>query len=163
MRSSIPEKVDRFLDLVKLIGGLIKNKSLKSFNGKIYRASFLKEELIKNIKIGQAMINSAFWSSSKKESVAKKFLKKNYKNTLIIANGGLNNNVDIHLEGISKYPHEEEVLFLPFCVFTIKSFNKVKELGLDYYILELENASDSSIIEPYSDETINGLNGKNRF
>ena len=45
--SSIPEKVDRFLDLIKLIGGLIKNKSLKSFNGKVYRANFLKEESIK--------------------------------------------------------------------------------------------------------------------
>ena len=73
LRSKIPQKVDRFLDLVKLIGGLIKNKSLKSFNGKLYRASFLKKELINNIKIGQTMTNSAFWSSTKKNLSQKSF------------------------------------------------------------------------------------------
>ena len=163
LRSSIPEKVDRFLDLIKLIGGLIKIKNLKSFNGKIYRASFLKDELINKIKIGQTMINSAFWSSTKKESVAKDFLNQNYKNTLIITNGGLNNNVDIHLEGITNYSEEEEVLFLPFCLFTIKSFKKVKEDNLNYYILELENNSDSSMIKPFSKEIIESLNGKNKY
>ena len=75
LRSTIPEKVDRFLDLVKLIGGLIKIKSLKSFNGKVYRANFLKEELINKIKIGQTMTNSAFWSSSKKKICCKKVFK----------------------------------------------------------------------------------------
>ena len=160
LRSSIPEKVDRFLDLIKLIGGLIKTKNLKSFNGKLYRASFLKDELINEIKIGQTMTNSAFWSSTKKESVAKDFLSQYYKNTLIITNGGLYNNVDIHLEGISKYPYEEEVLFLPFCLFTIKNFSKVQEGNLNYYKLELENNSDSSMIEPYSNEIIERLNGK---
>jgi len=163
LRSKIPQKVDRFLDLVKLIGGLIKIKNLKSFNGKLYRASFLKKELINKIKIGQTMTNSAFWSSTKKESVAKQFLNSNYKNALIITNGGLNNNVDIHLEGISQYPAEEEVLFLPFCIFTIKSFVEVKEGNLIYYKLELENNSDSSMIEPFNDYIIKGLNGKNNL
>ena len=83
LRSSIPEKVNRFLDLERLISGLINIKNLKSFNGKVYRASFLKEDLIYKIRIGQTITNSAFWSSSKK-SVAKQFLKNNYKNTLII-------------------------------------------------------------------------------
>ena len=133
---------------------------MKSFNGKLYRASFLKDELINEIKIGQTMTNSAFWSSTKKENVAKDFLSQYYKNTLIITNGGLYNNVDIHLEGISKYPYEEEVLFLPFCLFTIKNFSKVQEGNLNYYKLELENNSDSSMIEPYSNEIIERLNGK---
>ena len=163
LRSKIPQKVDRFLDLVKLIGGLIKNKSLKSFNGKLYRASFLKKELINNIKIGQTMTNSAFWSSTKKESVAKKFLNANYKNALIITSGGLNNNVDIHLEGVSQYPSEEEVLFLPFCLFTIKSFAEVKDGSLIYYKLELENNLDASLIEPYNDHIIKRLNGENNY
>jgi hypothetical protein len=96
----------------------------------------------------------------KKKSVAKKFLNANYKNALIITNGGLNNNVDIHLEGVSQYPSEEEVLFLPFCLFTIKSFVEVKDGSLIYYKLELENNSDSSMIEPYSNEIIERLNGK---
>ena len=57
------------------------------------------------------MVNSAFWSATKKESVAKKFLKQNYKNAMIITKGGLKNNIDIHLEKMSRYPDEEEVLF----------------------------------------------------
>ena len=57
LRSSIPENVNRHFDLIKLIGGLVKNKSLKSFNDTVYRATFLKDELIQKIKIGQTMIN----------------------------------------------------------------------------------------------------------
>ena len=53
---------------------------------------------------------------------------------MIIAEGGLKNNVDIHLEEISRYP-KEEVLFLPFCNFKIKSFEKVNENNLSYYRL----------------------------
>ena len=73
LSSSVPEKVDRFLNLIKLICGMIKIKNLKSFNGRIYRVSFLKDELINKIKIGQTMTNFSFWSSTKKENVAKIF------------------------------------------------------------------------------------------
>ena len=158
LRSNKPEKVNRFVELVKVIGALIKYKELKSYNGIVYRASFLKEELIKNIKIGETIINSAFWSSSKKESVAKNFLKSGHKNALIITKGELINNVDIHSEKISKYPNEEEVLFLPFCHFKIKSFEKIKEDKLTYYKLELESVSQTSLLEPYSNEDINRFN-----
>ena len=70
LRSSAPEKINRYLELIKVIGGLIKTKKIKSFTGNVYRASFLKDGLIKNIKVGETVINSAFWSSSKKEFVA---------------------------------------------------------------------------------------------
>ena len=110
------------------------------------------------------MINSAFWSSTKKNSVAKRFLNLNHKNCLIITKGGLNNNVDIHLEGISKYPKEEEVLFLPFCTFRINNFDKVNE-GNFCYKLVLEKDSDSSFIEPFDEDAIESLNNnkKNYF
>ena len=162
LRSSIPEKVNRHFDLIKLIGGLIINKSLKSYNNIVYRATFLKDELIQKIKIGQTMINSAFWSSTKKESVSKTFLEQNHKNCLIITEGGLNNNVDIHSEEISKYPEEEEVLFLPFCTFKIKSFDKVNEGNKWYYKLVLDKNSDSSIIKPFDEEIIDSLDFKLR-
>ena len=45
--------------------------------------------------------------------------------------------IDIHLEKISQFPNEEEVLFLPYCYFEVKSFKKVKENNLEYYDLEL--------------------------
>ena len=159
LRSSIPEKITRHFHLIKLIGGLIKTKRLKCFNGTVYRASFLKNELIKKIKIGLTITNSAFWSATKKLSVAKKFLNENHKNALIITEG-LNNNVDIHLEEISKYPNEEEVLFLPFCTFKIESFDMIKEGKLIYYKLVLKSDSDSSLIKPLSEETIKVLNNE---
>ena len=160
LRSSNPARINRHFNLIKLIGGLININELKSYKGKVYRATYFKEDLIKKIKIGSTITNSAFWSSTKKESVALKFLKKNinYKNGLLIAEGGLNNNVDIHLEEISRYPKEEEVLFLPFCLFKIKSFEKVNENNLSYYKLVLEKDSDSSIIDPFNKSDIDSLN-----
>ena len=162
LRSSNPSKINRHFNIIKLISGLIRIKELKSYTGKVYRATYFKDELIKKIKIGLTIINSAFWSSTKKESVALNFLKKaNYKNGLIIVEGDLNNNVDIHLEEISRYPKEEEVLFLPFCKFKIKNFEKVNENNLSFYKLILEkDDTDSSIIEPYDKYNIDSLNFK---
>ena len=158
LRSDKPEKINRYLELIRVIGALVKTKKLKSYNGNVYRASFLKDELIKKIQIGNIIMNSAFWSSTKKESVAKKFLKSNYKNALIITKGGLMNNVDIHLEKISKYPNEEEVLFLPFCNFKVISFEKKNENNLSYYKLVLESVTQTSFIEPYDERDIKRIN-----
>ena len=41
------------------------------------------------------------------------------------------------MENLSQYPGEEEILFLPYCVFEVNSFKKVKENNLEYYDLEL--------------------------
>ena len=161
LRSTDPKKNYRYFDLIKLIGGLISTKRLKCYNGKLYRASFFKENLINSIKIGLTMINPAFWSCTKKESVAKRFLKGKNKNTLIITEGGLENNIDIHLGGISKYPNEEEVLFLPFCKFKVKSYELVNENGLTYYKIILDKISDSSMIrmiEGFENMFISALN-----
>ena len=121
LRSADHSKINRHFNLIKLIGGLVLTKRLKSFEGNVYRASFLKEDLIDKIKVGLIITNSSFWSSTKKESCAKKYLKKSYKNTLVVTKGSKINNVDIHSEGVSKYSNEEEVLFLPFCKFKIIS------------------------------------------
>ena len=158
LRSSVPEKINRYIELIKVIGGLVEMKEIKSYDGIVYRASFLKDELIKNIKIGDTITNSAFWSSTKKESVAKKFLKASHKNALIITKGELVNSIDIHSEKISKYPNEEEVLFLPFCNFKIVSFEKVNEGTLNYYKLVLESVSKTSLFEPYNQMIINRYN-----
>ena len=161
LRSTDPKKIYRYFDLIKLMSGLISTKRLKSYNRKLYRASFFKENLINSIKVGITMINPAFWSCTKKESVAKRFLKGKNKNTLIITEGGLENNIDIHLEGISKYPNEEEVLFLPFCKFKVKSYELVNENGLTYYKIILDKSSDSSMIkmiEGFENMFISALN-----
>ena len=90
------------------------------------------------------MMNASLWSSTKKIDVAKKFLFMYKKNILLHAKVKEGNNIDIHLEKISQFPNEEEVLFLPYCSFEIKSFNKVVENGLEYYNLELIYCSDEN-------------------
>ena len=71
---------------------MIEAKKIKSFEGNLYNSSFLKDELVKNIEVGDTIINSAFWSSSEKESVAKQFLKSTHKNALIVTKGKIINN-----------------------------------------------------------------------
>ena len=83
------------------------------------------------------MFNASLWSSSNQLSVAKDFLFKYKKNILLHTKVKEGNNIDIHLENLSQYPDEEEILFLPFCYFEIESFTKVKENNYEFYQLEL--------------------------
>ena len=137
LRSGNPEKIGRYLPMIKIIYDLVREGNLKSYCGDVYRAAYFKEDLVKEIKPGKKMLNASFWSSSKKLEVARKFLFKYKKNILLHAKIKKGNNIDIHLENLSQYPKEEEILFLPFCTFEIKSFKKLKENNLEYYELEL--------------------------
>ena len=107
---------------------MLKQKHLKSYSGDVYRATWIKLELIKEIKVGKKMLNTSLWSSSKKLEVAEDFLFRYTKNILLHTKIKEGNNIDIHLEKISKYPNEEEVLILPFCFLEIKSFQKKKKI-----------------------------------
>ena len=143
-RSGDAEKISRYLPNIKLIFDLIRGNYLKSYSGEVYRAAFFKQELINEIKPGKKMFNASFWSSSKKLSVAKQFLFRYQKNILIHSKIKKGNNIDIHLEKLSQYPNEEEILFLPFCTFEIKSISKVKENNKEYYDLELIYCDDEN-------------------
>ena len=123
--------------MINNIYRLLQKNHLKSYSGDIYRAAYFKKELIDEIKPGKKMFNAALWSSSKKLSEAKKFLFHYRKNILLHTQIKGISNIDIHLENLSKYPKEEEVLLLPFCFFEVKSFNKFYERDLEYYKLEL--------------------------
>ena len=74
LRSCQPQKVNRYIELIKVIGALIKMKRIKSYTGYVYRASFLKEELIKKIRIGQSPIRNIKYFSFNK-IINNKFLK----------------------------------------------------------------------------------------
>ena len=43
------------------------------YSGKVYRASYFKEDLLKQIKKGKKLVNTTLWSCTKDENVAKKF------------------------------------------------------------------------------------------
>ena len=150
LRSGNPKKICRYLPMISNIHRLIKYKYLNTYCVDVYRATYFKKELIDEIKTGKKMMNVSLWSSSKKLSVAKKFLFKYRKNILLHTIAKEGNNVDIHLEKLSKYPKEEEILILPFCFFEIKSFNKAKENGLEFYNLELiycEEENQNNLVE----------------
>ena len=103
------------------------------------------------------MFNASLWSSSKKLDVAKKFLFKYKKNILLRTKVKEGSNIDIHLEKLSQYPSEEEILILPFCTFEIKGFNKVKEKGFEYYDLELIYCEEENKINKIGDIKIHDI------
>ena len=138
LRSGNSAKICRYLTMIRSIYNLIQG------------ATYFKQELIDEIKPGKKMLNASLWSSSKKQSVAKKFLFMYKKNILLHTKIKEGNNIDIHLEKLSQFPSEEEILFLPFCYFEVKSFKKEKENNLEYYDLELiycEEENKSNKIE----------------
>ena len=160
LRSGDKQKICRYLPMFYVIYSFLKDKYLKSYNGDVFRAAYFKKELIDEIKEGKKLLNASLWSSSKKLDVAKKFLFHYKKNILLHTKVKEGNNIDIHLENLSLYPDEEEVLFLPYCVFEVKSFNKVRENGLDYYKLDLiycEEENKSNDIENLKFNDINLL------
>ena len=73
------------------------------------------------------------------------FLLKYKKNILLHTKIKEGNNIDIDLEKLSKYPNEKEILFLPYCYFEIKSFEKANENGYEYYKLKLIYCKEENI------------------
>jgi len=107
---------------------LIHNKELASYNGKIYRATKLDENLILKLEQGTTMINTTFWSTSKDSNVADNFMEiDEWRNTYIICKT-IKNNIDIDYEKQNPFD-EKEVLILPFTEFKIEkvSFEKKYE------------------------------------
>ena len=114
---------------------------IKAHKGKLFRGTIMEEQYIEEkIKVGNVLTNLSFWSASKNEKIAKGFLELNKKKNILFEIETKKNNIDIDEEQISKF-NEEEVLFLPFSKFLVKSkemedFNnrkifRVKLEGLD--------------------------------
>ncbi len=132
LRSGDASKICKHLELIAEINKLVSNGELKNFQGEVYRAAYLDDNLRKEMKIGEKMINVGFWSSSKNIKVAVQFLKTGKKNSIIILKA-LKNNVDIDSEGLSAF-EEKEVLFLPFTEFEITDIKVSK--GINFYLMK---------------------------
>ena len=91
------------------------------------------------IKVGNVLTNLSFWSSSKKRTIAEEFLKG--KNIIFLIETK-KNNIDIDLEQISQYEKEEEVLFLPFSKFLVKSVKKIVFDGNEINEVKLEGLDE---------------------
>ena len=79
LRSGNQEKIAPFIEMIAYIEKEIKNKDLLSYEGMVYRGTYLTEDLINEIKPGKIMINSSFWSSTKDYNIAEKFIIKSNK------------------------------------------------------------------------------------
>ncbi len=120
LRSGDPNIIFKHLELIGEINRVIINKEIASFQGKVYRATFLEESLVKKLKVGEKLMNASFWSASKAMEVPQKLLISQQKRNCFIIAEAKQNNIDIHKENISAFINEQEVLFVPFNVFLIK-------------------------------------------
>lgn len=145
LKNKDSSKANKYLELISLINTAIEQKAIKSFKGKVYRGTYIQNEIINNILIeGKIVANLAFFSTSKDKGIAKKFLSRP-KNNVYFKIETNENNIDIDLEHISYFKNEKEVLFIPYSKFLVekkkkklftqnrneKEFYKIKLKGLD--------------------------------
>ena len=164
LRSRDSYKIYRYISILSLINHLIENKLLKSFNGKVYRATKLDENLILKLVPGAKMINTTFWSTSKDFKVAEKFMiKNNWRNSFIICET-TKNNIDIDLEKLNPF-NEKEILFLPFTEFIIKKVSSEIKYGKKIFIIELTELNNRNVVNTDNMDVIkiNNLGVKNQI
>ena len=136
LRTKDPNKIDRFIILLGFIYRSIENKEVASYNGKVYRATKLDENLILKLNPGSTMINTTFWSTTKNFDIAKNFMKKNsWRNAYIICES-TKINIDIDYENLNTY-NEEEVLILPFTEFKVKYIYSEQQFNKKIYTIKL--------------------------
>ena len=141
LRTRDPYKIYRYINILAMINGYIQNEELKSYKGKVYRATKLDEKLILKLIPGTKMVNTTFWSTSKEFNIAQRFMVRNdWRNAYIICKT-VRNNIDLDLEQLNPY-NEKEVLFLPFTEFIVENISSEIKYGKKIYninLTELEN------------------------
>jgi len=145
LRSGVQAKIAPLIEMIAYIEKEIKNKDLLSYEGLVYRGTYLTEDLINEIKPGKIMINSSFWSSTKDYKIAEEYIMNSGKNNAIIIIDSKGNNIDIDLEKISKYQKEREVLFIPFTPFKVikKYKSNIKKELINFIILQQDLSSNN--------------------
>ena len=137
LRSGDVSKMQKYFCLIYALNMLLKAKIIKYFNGEVLRATHLEKDFIEEkIIVGNVLTNLSFWSATKSEKIAKNFLKDAKRNILFIINSK-GENIDIDSEKISSF-NEEEVLFLPYSKYEVKSKEKKIFNNKEIYEVKLE-------------------------
>ena len=153
LRSGDSSKIEKYLELINLMNYFVENEFIKSFNGELFRGTKIKVDFIEEkIIVGKVLTNLSFWSASKSRKIAEKFLIG--KNILFLIKTK-KNNIDIDIEQISKFGNEQEVLFLPYSKFLVKSRTKKLFNGNEIYEVELEGIDDSHERKNIKSKSIN--------
>ena len=111
----------------------------------MYRATKLDEKLILKLIPGKIMINTTFWSTSKKFQVAEGFMIKNHWRNSYICCETIKNNIDIDSEGLNPF-NEYEVLLLPFTEFKVEKVSCKIDYGKKIYIIELTELGNQNFV-----------------
>ena len=147
LRSRDPRKIYRYINILALINMIIEKKLIASFEGKVYRATVLDENLIMKLIPGVKMVNTVFWSTSKDFGIAEKFMvNHNFRNTYIFCKS-VKNNIDIEIEELSLFK-EKEVLFLPFNEFIVEKVSQIIKYGKKVFIIELSQLENKNFVNP---------------
>ena len=81
----------------------VRDKYVKNYKGQVFRATFIKKEIIdKKFIVGKNLINLCFWSSSKSLKKAENYLADPFRNVLFLIET-MGNNIDLDEEQISKF------------------------------------------------------------
>jgi len=145
-RSGNPEKIGNFRSFYMSLLTMVKHKLLRKYTGSVYRGTYFNPSLLKTLEIGTKMYSTCFTSTSKSIYVAQAFARKTNRNVLleIELDKETYSNVDIHIENISKFPEEYEVLLLPFAAFEIMGMYQDLENNLTLIRLK-EKPSEISV------------------
>ena len=145
LRSRDPYKINRYINILAFITEFINVHLLASFEGYVYRATKLDENLIMKLIPGINMINTTFWSTSKDFNIANRFMEnQQWRNTFIICKT-VKNNIDIDSEKLSPY-NEKEVLFLPFTEFKVEKISSEIKYGKKIFTIELTDLGNKNSI-----------------
>ena len=124
---------------------MIENEFLASFEGKVFRATKLDENLILKLNPGSTMINTTFWSTTKNFDIAKRFMKNNsWRNAYIICES-TKTNIDIDYENLNTF-NEEEVLILPFTEFKVKYIYSEHQFNKKIYTIKLIELGNKNFV-----------------
>ncbi|CAF1412684.1 unnamed protein product, partial [Didymodactylos carnosus] len=94
------------------------------FKGKTYRGMKMNAADIAGYVIGTRIMNKSFLSTSKDQSVAEEFARQPSKDiqlqhSVLCVYETRNNRTALDIETMSEYPHEKEVLILPYAAFKV--------------------------------------------
>ena len=138
LRSGEFSKIEKYLEIISVMNYALKTKQISCYEGELFRATKIANDFIENkIIVGKSLTNLSFWSATKSEDKAKEFLSQPFRNILFSIKTK-KNNIDVDKEKISYFADEEEVLFLPYSKFLIKSKGKIIINNKEVYKVELE-------------------------
>ena len=140
-----PKKIFRYINILALINKNMERKLFKNYEGKVYRDTKLDEKLILKLIPGKIMINTIFWSTSKKFNVAQNFMIKDHWRNSYIYCETIKNNIDIDFEGLNPF-NEYEVLFLLFTEFKVEKVSCKINYGKKVYIIELTEIGNKNYV-----------------